>query len=144
MFNSVFIFLVIFISGGMAFYLILAYLLPWIHRKKVASYEIPEAWDRVLNTKHPEFLELSPIDQEKVRSIVKVFMAEKYFEPDNLKWDQQIQICAYMALGIFNKRHKHLSKLSTIKIGKKEHLGQGFIEVSSVESLKNIEYDRWF
>lgn len=144
MFNSVFIFLILFSVAGVAFYMLIAYVLPWVHRKKVASYEMPEAWERVLNTKHPEFLKLDDSKKEVIRKMVKVFMAEKYFEPDNLKWDEQIMICATLALSSYDKKHRYLSKLSTIKIGKNVKEAQAFVEVKAIEDLKSIELKRWF
>lgn len=111
----------------------------------MASQEFPESWEKVLAEHFVNFKDLTPSEQDEVRLIVKVFMAEKYFEPDDdLKWDEQILICANIASMIYLEKHRFLRKLSTVIIGTKLNLGQGLIEVPSFESLKDIDYKKWF
>ncbi len=104
---------------------------------------MPEAWERVLNTEVKGFVDLSEGEKEAVRKLLKVYMAEKFFEPKRMKWDQQILICAYLAMALHDKKGKYLSRLSTIKIGKAFKEGQGFLQVLSPEELLNIEYKKW-
>lgn len=104
---------------------------------------MPESWDRVLNEQVTGFKELDSKDQEKIRKLVKVYMAEKYMEPKNMKWDLQILICGLMAKAVYNSKAPYLNKLSTIKIGKSEKIGQGFLQVADVQDLQKIDYKKW-
>ncbi len=111
----------------------------------MGSQEFPESWEKILQDHFEGFRELNLKDQNEVRLIVKVFMAEKYFEPDeHLKWDEQILICAHMAFKIYLEKHRFLRKLSTIVIGKPLNMGQGLLETPSIESLKTIDYKKWY
>lgn len=111
----------------------------------MASQEFPESWEKVLTDHFDGYGSLDTEAQNEVRIIVKVFMAEKYLEPDDeLKWDEQIMICAHIASKIYQEKHRFLSKLSTIVIGKTLNQGQGLLEVPSIETLKTIDYKRWF
>lgn len=145
MFNSALIFLVIISFTALGGYIFVIYLLPSLKRKQMASQEFPESWEKVLEDQFIGFESLSPSQKDEIRLIVKVFMAEKYFEPDeDLKWDEQILICANIASRIYLEKHRYLRKLSTIIVGTKTNLGQGLLEVPSFESLKNIDYKRWY
>ena len=145
MFNSALTFVLLFSASGVIFYLVLVYLFPWLHRKRIGANEMPESWERILQERHEKFGGLSEAEKNQVRKIVKVFMAEKFLEPDDkLKWDEQILICSTIALKVFRDKHKFLSKLSTITIGKDERFGQGLLEVPSIEHLSTIEYMRWY
>ena len=124
-------------------YVSIIYLLPWFNRRRIAAFEMPAAWERVLNDRE-EFMHLSEDKKERIRTLVKIFMAEKYFEPDELGWDQQIKISAIIALKIHDSRHKYLSKLSTIRISNNHNSGQGFLEVTSIENLNDIDFKKWF
>lgn len=111
----------------------------------MASQEFPESWERVLCENIDNFKGLAPDSQEEIRAIVKVFMAEKYLEPDDdLKWDEQILICAIIASQIYLEKHRYLGKLSTIKIGSSLNAGQGLLEVPSISALKDVDYKKWF
>lgn len=111
----------------------------------MASQEFPESWEKVLCESFPSYKDLSPDHREEVRLIVKVFMAEKYLEPDDeLKWDEQILICSNIAFAIYKDKHRYLRKLSTITVGKNLNLGQGLIEVPDFESLKKVDFRKWY
>ncbi len=105
---------------------------------------MPEAWERVLNNDVKGFSDLNEAEQEEIKKLLKVYMAEKFFEPKRMKWDQQILICAYLAMAVHKKKGKYLTKLSTIKIGRTQKDGQGFLQVSSPEELLKVEYKKWF
>jgi hypothetical protein len=145
MFNSTLIFLLIVTATAAFGYVFIIYIMPILKRSQMASQEFPESWEKVLAEHFVNFKDLTPSEQDEVRLIVKVFMAEKYFEPDDdLKWDEQILICANIASMIYLEKHRFLRKLSTVIIGTKLNLGQGLIEVPSFESLKDIDYKKWF
>jgi len=143
MFNSILTFLGLFSVGAFFIYLLLVYIFPRLHRWRVAKEEMPEAWERVLNNQVKGFMDLGDQEKEAVRKLLKVYMAEKFFEPKRMKWDQQILICAYLAMALHGKRGKFLSRLSTIKIGKAFKEGQGFLQVPAPEDLLKIEYKKW-
>lgn len=124
-------------------YLVAIYLVPWLHRRRTAEVELPESWEKVL-MERPSFAQLSENKKERVRSLVKVFMAEKYFEPDDLLWHKQVEISAIMALKVFDSKHKFLPKLSTIRISEVQNFGQGLLEVTSIESLNEVDLEKWF
>lgn len=136
-------FIIIFSLAGLLFYIFLAYIYPALHRNRVANQEMPESWERVLNEQVAGFTELLSDEQEKVRRLLKVYMAEKFLEPDELKWDEQILIFSHVAMAMRDKRSPYLKKLSTIKIGPSENFGQGLLEVTSIEKLKTIDFKRW-
>jgi hypothetical protein len=145
MFNSALIFLLIITSAAAVGYVFIIYVMPILKRNQMASQEFPESWEKVLGDNFVNFKELTPPQKDQVRLIVKVFMAEKYFEPDDdLKWDEQILICAHIASVIYLEKHRFLRKLSTVIIGTKLNLGQGLLEVPSFESLKDIDYKKWY
>ena len=49
-------------------------------RRQIAARPFPGAWEQVLRTEFPRYGKLTSDDQEELRNLIKIFLAEKQFE----------------------------------------------------------------
>ena len=93
---------------------------PWNYRKRIASHQIPEGWKDKLEQIIPNFSAFDSSIQLAIQDNLKILMAEKQWNTDQLNeniYNLKLQaLCLGAWLGAFQKDH-YFSSLENLELG---------------------------
>lgn len=90
-----------------------------LRRRRILRDPFPAEWDEILRRNCPPAAELSAEDQQRLRELVQIFIAEKYWEGCNgltLTDEMQVTIAAHACRLLLGFRDKHFDRLQTVLV----------------------------
>jgi Mlc titration factor MtfA (ptsG expression regulator) len=88
-------------------------------RDRLRSQPFPESWQSILQRNVPDCQQLSPVEQQELRGLIQVFVAEKNFEGCGgleLTDEIKVTVAAYACILLLHLHHDYYPRLQSVLV----------------------------